>query len=57
MELILQKREIYGSILYYPVNDLAKEFVAIMKQKTLSKRQVEILSKLGFKITLKQDEI
>ncbi len=57
MELILQKREIYGSVLYYPINDLAKQLVGFLKQKTFSKPQVDIIIKMGFKVTLKQEEI
>ncbi len=56
MELLLQKREIYGTILYYPKNDLAKQLAGFLKQKSFSKAQVDIIIAMGFKITLKQEE-
>lgn len=57
MELLLQRREIYGTILYYPQNDLARQLAGFLKQKSFSKAQVDIIVKMGFKVTLKQEEI
>ncbi len=57
MELIVQRREIYGTILYYPKNDLAKQLAGFLKQKSFSKAQIEIIIAMGFKIALKQDEV
>lgn len=57
MELIVQKREIYGSILYYPINELAKQLAGFLKQKSFSKAQIDIIAKMGFKIALQQEEI
>lgn len=57
MELILQRREIYGNILFYPKNSLASQLASFMKQKTFSKAQVDLLVKMGFKIRLEQEEL
>jgi len=56
MELLLQRREIYGTVLYYPQNDLAKQLAGFLRQKSFSKAQVDIIVKMGFKVTLKQEE-
>lgn len=56
MELLLQRREIYGTILYYPQNDLAKQLAGFLRQKSFSKAQVDIIIKMGFKVALKQEE-
>lgn len=57
MELILQRREIYGNILFYPKNSLASQLASFMKQKTFSRGQVEKLVEMGFKIILEQEEL
>ena len=57
MELIVQRREIYGNLLYYPKNTLASQLAGFMKQKTFSKAQVDLLVKMGFKITLFQEDL
>lgn len=57
MELLLQRREIYGNILYYPKNSLASQLASFMKQKTFSRGQVEKLVEMGFKIILEQEEL
>ena len=57
MELILQRREIYGNILYYPKNSLASQLAHFIRQKTFSRGQVEKLVEMGFKIILEQEEL
>ena len=34
MNVIVEQRNVYGSIKFYPVNDLAQKLADLMKQKT-----------------------
>lgn len=51
MEVILTIRNVYGNDLTYPVNDHAKNFALLVKKKTLDSMDIQLIQKLGFKIT------
>lgn len=52
VEIILEQRNVYGSIKFYPVNPLAAQFAALMKQKTLDARNVRDIRDMGITVTV-----
>ena len=47
MNVIVEQRSVYGSIKFYPVNDLAQKFADLMKQKTFDARNLFDIKELG----------
>lgn len=52
MEIIVEQRNVYGSIKFYPVNMLAEQFAALMKQKTFDTGNIRALRDMGLAITV-----
>lgn len=49
-KVMLQEREIYGILKFYPHNELAKQFCAIAKTKTMTLDTIETIKKMGYEI-------
>lgn len=47
----VKEKNVYGRVLYFPVNDLAKIMVGVMKAKTFSQNQLLALEKMGDTLT------
>ena len=54
-ELIVEKRNVFGQELVYPICENAKRFALLTGQKTLSSTSIIIIKRLGF--TFKHAEI
>jgi|TARA_Y100001938_G_C7750342_1_gene263612 hypothetical protein len=54
-ELIVEKKNVFGQELVYPVCENAKRFALLTGQKTLSSTSIIIIKRLGF--TFKHAEI
>jgi hypothetical protein len=54
-ELIVEKKNVFGQELIYPVCENAKRFALLTGQKTLSSTSIIIIKRLGF--TFKHAEI
>ena len=54
-ELIVEKKNVFGQELVYPVCENAKRFALLTGQKTLSSTLIIIIKRLGF--TFKHAEI
>jgi len=55
MELIVEKKSVYGNQLIYPICSKAKLFASISGNKTLLPEVIESIKKLGYKLTTKQE--
>ena len=53
MELVVEKKSVYGNQLVYPVCNKAKLFASISGNKTLLPEVIESIKKLGYKLTTK----
>ena len=54
-ELIVEKKNVFGQELVYPICENAKRFALLTGQKTLSSTSIIIIKRLGF--TFKPAEI
>jgi len=57
MQLIVEKKNVYGNQLVYPVCDKAKLFANISGNKTLLPEVIECIKKLGYNLTTKGEQI
>jgi hypothetical protein len=57
MNVIVEQRSVYGSIKFYPVNDLAQKFADLMKQKTFDARNLFDIKELGVTVVIDQKTI
>jgi hypothetical protein len=54
--LIIEKKQVYGNEVFYPVNDQAKLFAKIANTKTLLRSTILTAKELGYTIEVKQPE-
>jgi hypothetical protein len=57
MNVIVEQRSVYGSIKFYPVNDLAQKFADLMKQKTFDARNLFDIKNMGVTVVIDQKTI
>ena len=57
MQLIVEKKSVYGNQLIYPVCNKAKLFSSISGNKTLLPEVIEDIKKLGYNLTTKGEQI
>jgi hypothetical protein len=57
MNVIVEQRNVYGNIKFYPVNDLAQKFADLMKQKTFDARNLFDIKELGVTVIVDQKTI
>jgi hypothetical protein len=57
MQLIVEKKTVYGNQLIYPVCNKAKLFASISGNKTLLPEVIEDIKKLGYNLTTKGEQI
>ncbi len=57
MNVIVEQRNVYGNIKFYPVNDLAQKFADLMKQKTFDARNLFDIKDLGVTVVIDQKTI
>ena len=56
--IIVEKKNIYGNDLYYPVCVKAKAFTKLLETKTLTEHKLkEIRHNLGYEIEVKQESV
>ncbi len=53
MEVVVQRRETYGTVRFYPDNDKAVIFAAMLGKKTLDYSSLMLIKDLGFKVILR----
>lgn len=57
MNVIVEQRNVYGNVKFYPVNDLAQKFADLMKQKTFDARNLFDIKDLGVTVIVDQKTI
>ncbi len=57
MNVIVEQRSVYGSIKFYPVNDLAQRFAALMRQKTFDAGNLRDIRNMGIAIEVEQKTV
>jgi hypothetical protein len=57
MNVIVEQRSVYGNIKFYPVNDLAQKFAALMRQKTFDARNLFDIKNMGVTVIIDQKTI
>jgi hypothetical protein len=57
MNVIVEQRSVYGNIKFYPVNDLAQKFAALMRQKTFDARNLFDIKNMGVTVVIDQKTI
>ena len=57
MNVIVEQRNVYGNIKFYPVNDLAQKFADLMKQKTFDARNLFDIKDMGVTVIIDQKTI
>lgn len=50
MNIQVEQRNVYGSLKFYPINDLAHQFAALMKQKTFDVQNLADIRRMGVEI-------
>ena len=57
MNVIVEQRNVYGNVKFYPVNDLAQKFAALMRQKTFDVRNLFDIKDMGVTVIVDQKTI
>lgn len=57
MNVIVEQRNVYGNVKFYPVNDLAQKFAALMRQKTFDARNLFDIKNMGVTVIVDQKTI
>ena len=57
MKIRVQRKNVYGNDLIYPVCDTAKTFAEIAGQKTLTTWTMIKIKQLGYSIVVEQEEL
>jgi hypothetical protein len=53
----VEQRNVYGSIKFYPVNELAEQFARLMKQKTFDAGNLRDIKRMGIDIEVQVQSI
>ena len=57
MNVIVEQRNVYGNVKFYPVNDLAQKFADLMKKKTFDARNLFDIKDMGVTVIIDQKTI
>ena len=57
MTVIVEQKNVYGNIKFYPVNDLAQQFAELMRQKTFDVQNLADIKRMGMTIIIDQKTI
>ena len=57
MTIQVELRNVYGSIKFYPVNELAEQFAQLMKQKTFDAGNLRDIKRMGIDIEVQVQSI
>jgi len=56
MKIEVLKKSVYGSYLYFPIDELSQTMCLLMKRKTLSDHHLNVLDMRGYEIEIKHPE-
>ena len=57
VRLIVEQKNVYGNIKFYPVNDLAQQFAELIRQKTFDVQNLADIKRMGMTIIIDQKTI
>ena len=57
MNIIVEQKNVYGNIKFYPVNDLAQQFAELMRQRTFDVQNLADIKRMGMTIIIDQKTI
>ena len=57
MTVIVEQKNVYGNIKFYPVNDLAQRFADLIRQKTFDVQNLADIKRMGMTIIIDQKTI
>lgn len=57
MNIVVEQRNVYGCLKFYPVNDLAHKFANLMKQKTFDAQNLFDIRDIGVTVIIDQKTI
>lgn len=57
MNVIVEQRVVYGNFKFYPVNELAHKYAALLRQKTFDAQNLSDIKGLGVGIVINQQSI
>ena len=57
MTVIVEQKNVYGNIKFYPVNDLAQQFAELMRQRTFDVQNLADIKRMGMTIIIDQKTI
>lgn len=57
MNIQVEQRNVYGSIKFYPINELAEQFARLMKQKTFDAVNLRDIKRMGIDIEVQVQSI
>ena len=57
MNIIVEQKNVYGNIKFYPVNDLAQRFAELMRQRTFDVQNLADIKRMGMTIIIDQKTI
>ena len=57
MTVIVEQKNVYGNIKFYPVNDLAQQFAELMRQRTFDVQNLSDIKRMGMTIIIDQKTI
>ena len=57
MNIQVEQRNVYGNIKFYPVNDLAKQFADLIRQRTFDVQNLADIKRMGMTVIIDQKTI
>jgi hypothetical protein len=57
MEIFITRREVYGTERFYPYCQKAALLARLAHRQTFSRRELQLVKELGYRITIKQEEV
>ena len=57
MNVVVEQRNVYGAIKFYPMNPLAEQLASLMKQKTFDAGNLRDIKNMGIAVTIEQKTV
>ena len=57
MEMVVQQREHYGMVRFYPVNDTAQKFADLLGRMTFDIGHLKRIKEIGIPVEVKQEVV
>jgi hypothetical protein len=57
MEMVVEQKNLYGTVRFYPVNHLAHQFANLMGRMTFDIGHLKRIKEMGITVDVKQEEL